>query len=328
MSTILQQRPASLGIQVRFTPSVFFIVGVLAGSRSGRPARRLGKDNFPAPLWGRAPEGGQSPTNFGRSVRGNNIRKPIMYNTTIKLASRPRNRAVRVINIPALSATLALFLPGLAFAAPAANLQYAGPTLSVAVGSINNAPSQVAQTNGITARIKTDLDAVKAKIDTAIKALQQAVASNQDQRAVAVSNVAAQVRAVAQSDLGDSSALVKETDRLIQKMKDSISHGRMLSADPKEEAREAYAQGLLTLEPELSELINRRTSVARVRAELLRQAGALESRARAIGWLEDADQMKAASKALEDALEEALAFAGRIDAVITQLGRGQPVAIE
>ena len=85
-------------------------------------------------------------------------------------------------------------------------------------------------------------------------------------------------------------------------MKTQISQGRTLSADPKEDAREAYAQGLLTLEPELARLIDRRTSVARVRSGLLRQAGALESRARAIAWLEDADQMRVASKALEDAL--------------------------
>src|SRR5437879_3327351 len=89
-----------------------------------------------------------------------------------------------------------------------------------------------------------------------------------------------------------------------------------------------WPQGLLTLEPELSRLIDRRTSVARVRSELLRQANALESRARAIAWLEDADQMKVASKALEDALTEALAFAGRIDALITQLGKGQQMAID
>ena len=68
--------------------------------------------------------------------------------------------------------------------------------------------------------------------------------------------------------------------------------------------------------------------MARVRSELLRQAGALESRARAIAWLEDADQMRVASKALEDALSEALAFAGRIDALITQLGKGQTLAID
>ena len=99
-------------------------------------------------------------------------------------------------------------------------------------------------------------------------------------------------------------------------MRTQINQGRLLSADPKEEARDSYAQGLLTLEPELSKLIDRRTSVARVRNELLRQAGMLESRAKAIAWLEDADQMKVASKVLEEALSEALAFAGRIDALI------------
>ena len=180
-------------------------------------------------------------------------------------------------------------------------------------------------TNGVTARIQADLDSVKSKINAAVKSLQDAVASNQAQRAMSVSNVAAQIRALATSDLGDGSALVKETDKLIAKMRTQINQGRLLSADPKEEARDSYAQGLLTLEPELSKLIDRRTSVARVRNELLRQAGALESRAKAIGWLEDADQMKVASKVLEEALSEALAFAGRIDALI---GRQVRLAID
>ena len=183
-------------------------------------------------------------------------------------------------------------------------------------------------TNGIINRIQSDLENVKGKIDLAVKSLEEAAASNQTQRAMSVSNVAAQIRGLASSDLGDSSALVRETDKLIAKMRTQITQARTLSADPREEAREAYAQGLLTLEPELSKLIDRRTSVAKVRNELLRQASALESRARAIAWLEDADQMKVASKALEDALTEALAFAGRIDTLVNQLGRGQPLALD
>jgi len=47
-----QRSPVSLAIPVRFAPSVFFIVVVLAGSTSGRPARRLGKDNFPCSIVG------------------------------------------------------------------------------------------------------------------------------------------------------------------------------------------------------------------------------------------------------------------------------------
>jgi hypothetical protein len=188
---------------------------------------------------------------------------------------------------------------------------------------VNGSPT--AGTNGITARIQADLNSVKSKIDTAVKSLQEAVTSNQAQRASSVSNVAAQIRALASSDLGDGSALVKETDKLIAKMRAQINQGRTLSADPKEEARESYAQGLLTLEPELSRLIDRRTAIGRVRNELQRQANVLESRARAIAWLEDAEQMKVASKALEEALSEALAFAGRIDALI---GPGTKLAVD
>jgi hypothetical protein len=239
-----------------------------------------------------------------------------------------KNRAARAACI--LLVVLALPGPAL-FAAQNKDARRPKPVPAAvndgAQGSEGEPPLSMA-TNGITARIQSDLETVKGKIDAAVKTLQAAATSNQAQRALSVSNVAAQIRSLASSDLGDSSALVRETDKLIAKMRTQIAQGRSLSADPREEAREAYAQGLLTLEPELSRLIDRRTSVARVRNELIRQAGALESRARAIAWLEDADQMKVASKALEDALTEALAFAGRIDSLITQLGKGQPLALD
>jgi len=180
---------------------------------------------------------------------------------------------------------------------------------------------------GITAKIQSDLETVKKKIEGAVKSLRDAAASSQVERATSVSNLAAEIRIVASSNLGDGSDLVKETDKLIGKMRAQINQGRILSASPTEEAREAYAQGLLTLEPELAKLIDRRTSVARVRSELLRQAIALESKAKAIAWLEDADQMKVASKALEEALNEALTFASKIDTMIHQMG-GLPVAIQ
>jgi hypothetical protein len=245
-----------------------------------------------------------------------------------RVAHSGANRIARTAMLLAL-----LTLPGTALlAAQAQDSARSRPAPTAANGAAQSIETELQSptmaTNGITARIQSDLETVKGKIDAAVKSLQSAASANQAQRALSVSNVAAQIRSLASSDLGDSSALVRETDKLIAKMRAQIAQGRSLSADPREEAREAYAQGLLTLEPELSRLIDRRTSVSRVRSELIRQAGALESRARAIAWLEDADQMKVASKALEDALTEALAFAGRIDALITQLGKGQPIALD
>ena len=221
--------------------------------------------------------------------------------------------------------TTMLLSVGSVFGAQNATSGYLNKDFRSETAAESDASSMKNGTNGITARIQADLESVKSKINGAVKSLQEAVALNQAQRASSVSNVATQIRALASSDLGDGSALVKETDKLIGKMRAQISQGRMLSADPKEDARDSYAQGLLTLEPELGRLIDRRTSIARVRIELLRQAAALESRAKAIAWLEDADQMKVASKALEEALSEALAFAGRIDALI---GKSTKLAID
>jgi len=52
-------------------------------------------------------------------------------------------------------------------------------------------------------------------------------------------------------------------------MRRRISQGPDALSRSKEDARDSYAQGLLTLEPELGRLIDRRTSIARVRIELL-----------------------------------------------------------
>ncbi|MEY2429304.1 MAG: hypothetical protein QOJ40_2189, partial [Verrucomicrobiota bacterium] len=249
-----------------------------------------------------------------------------------KSASRLVLQGLRVTTpkIKLAGAILALLLlPGmLALKARAGEAKPAKPASTAVAEPGNNITSPGMETNGITARIQAGLDGVKAKVDAAVKSLQEAAAANQVQGALSVSNVATQIRNLATSDLGDGSALVKEADKLAEKMRRQISEGRTRSADPKEEAREAYAQGSLMLEAELSKLIDRRSSVSRVRSELQRQANALEARARSIAWLEDANQMKVASKALEDALSEALAFAGKIDALINQMGNAQGLAIQ
>src|SRR5436190_5448703 len=152
-----------------------------------------------------------------------------------------KNRIARAVMIVVL-----LALPGTALLAaqpvdakrpkPAST-----PANAIAQNVENDLQSPTMVTNGITARIQSDLEAVKGKIDAAVKSLQDAAASNQTQRAMSVSNVASQIRTLASSDLGDGSALVKETDKLIAKMRAQITQGRALSADPREEAREAYA---------------------------------------------------------------------------------------
>ena len=202
-----------------------------------------------------------------------------------------------------------------------------GPDQPGITASSNAVPKGPA-TNSATAKIQADLDNVKSKIAAAVKQIQDAVASNEAQHARAVSNVAAQIRGLAATDLSENSPLVKETDKLVEKMRAQITRGRALSVDPQEQGREIYSQVLLKLEPELASLIDKKGSVAAIRAELVRQANALESKARAIAFAEDADLSMLASKALGDVLSEVIAFAGRIDALINKMGNGQPLAID
>jgi len=198
------------------------------------------------------------------------------------------------------------------------------PAITTSTNAVPKGPA----TNSATAGIQADLDNVKSKIAAAVKQIQDAVASNEAQHARAVSNVAAQIRGLAATDLAENSPLSKQTDALVEKMRAQISRGRTLSVDPKEEGREIYSQVLLKLEPELAALIDKKSSLAAIRAELLRQANALESKARAIAFAEDADLSVLAAKAIGDVLDEVVRFAGRIDALINKMGNGQPLAID
>lgn len=195
-------------------------------------------------------------------------------------------------------------------------------------GDSNNVAAKAPVTNSATAKIQADLDSVKSKINAAVKQIQDAVAANEAQRALAVSNLAAQIRTVAVTDLGDNSALVKETEKLIEKMRTQVSRGHNLSADPREQGREIYAPAVRKLEEELAALIDKRLSVAAVRSELQRQANALESKARAIAFAEDAELSIVAANALGDVLTEVLAFAGRVETLINKMGSGPRMAIE
>ena len=119
--------------------------------------------------------------------------------------------------------TTMLLSVGSVFGAQNATSGYLNKDFRSETAAESDASSMKNGTNGITARIQADLESVKSKINGAVKSLQEAVALNQAQRASSVSNVATQIRALASSDLGDGSALVKETDKLIGKMRAQIS---------------------------------------------------------------------------------------------------------
>ena len=187
--------------------------------------------------------------------------------------------------------------------------------------------SQPVRTNLLVGQIQKDLEALKLKLAATVNQVREAAGTNQAHHALMVSNVAVQIRGLA-SELEDGKPLMGETTRLVEKFKTQINHGRGLAANPSEEAREIYETGVTKAEQELAELLNERSSVSRVRAELLRQANNLESKAKAIGWLEDLDDMMTASRAFGDLLREFLAFAGRIDDQLTKLGAGQAIAVE
>lgn len=187
------------------------------------------------------------------------------------------------------------------------------------------ASSTAPKTNSPVAQIQRELEQIKAQVEASVKQLQAAVASNSAQRAERVSKLAAEIRDLGTKDLGDESKILKGADALIAKMRASVAKARALSTDPKIEARDAYAAVLLRLEPELAKLIDAKSSVAKIRAELFRQAESLQANADAIAFADDADQDIVASATFRRALSDVVEFARRLELLINQVGSGRRV---
>jgi hypothetical protein len=195
---------------------------------------------------------------------------------------------------------------------------------AVAGGPATNGTSTVAKR--IEAEIDAGLKQVKAKLADAGKRMEAALAASEARQALSISNTAVEIRNLAVSDLADSSVLVKEVDRLVQKMENLYNHGAILANDKSEPAADTYAHGLAGLQAELTQLKSRRESIGTVRNELLEKAKLLDARARAIAWLDVTEQTESASKAFREAVDDVLAFARRVGSLIDQLdGKSQPV---
>ena len=83
----------------------------------------------------------------------------------------------------------------------------------------------------------------------------------------------------------------------------------------------------LKLEGDLSSLVDARGSVARIRAELLRQAEGLRQSADLIAFSEHADQLALAADAFKATLVEVVKFSEKISALIQNVGRGAMVPL-
>lgn len=214
-------------------------------------------------------------------------------------------------------------LLSLLFAAPAAaragEVRLTMPVPGIVAAGLTNNTAPAEGTNSAVLKLQCHLDQIKARIEAAVAQAQAAVASKPSEHAATVTKLANQIREVGTKELGDESPIMKQTDSLIAKMKDSVSRARALSSESKAGSREIYAAVLLKLEPELSRLIDAKSSVARIRAELLNQADALTASSEAIGFAEDADQAIIASTAIRTVLSDVVAFTRQLETMINEL---------
>lgn len=243
----------------------------------------------------------------------------------------PRHQPQGVINT--IKATLAAAGVALiiltAGSASGGEITLAGPALTIATtGAPSNTTEVVtAETNSALAKIQADLNGVQAKIASAVEEMRTAIASTPAQHAVAVSNLANQIRMLATNDLGDASAMMRGVEALQAKMQATAAKARAMSTDPAVSARETYGAVLLRTEAELGRLIDAKGQVAKIRFELLARAASLEADALAIGFAADADQAIIASTAFRKALSEAVAFSQRLERFINSLGtKGATIA--
>jgi hypothetical protein len=169
-------------------------------------------------------------------------------------------------------------------------------------------------------QIQVDLRDVIARVEAATMAMSNANASTPGQYSAIVSNTAVQIRDLAVQTLGDKSQILKEADGLIEKTRGQISHVRGLATDPKVPVRQKYEQLLPNLERNLAQVMDAKTSVGSIRAELLKQADALAANAAFIGFSADVEQTEFAIEAFRDCLSQVSAFVSRLSKTIDDVG--------
>ncbi len=198
---------------------------------------------------------------------------------------------------------------------------------SIITGDISAAPAL--DTNSPVASIAADLQRLKARIDGAVAAMTNAVASSPALHAAKVTKLADEITELATKDLGDEGQIVRQATALVAKFNDSVAKARKGSSDPNAgpSTREIYGQLLPGLEGELGKLIDAKSTVARIRSELLRQAEGLRQSAEAIGFAEHCGTLVIASQAFRATLTEVTKFTEQIALMIQSVGKSTAMPV-
>jgi len=193
--------------------------------------------------------------------------------------------------------------------------------------SANTAPAS--ETNSAVASIAADLRRLKARIESSVVTMSNAVASTPALQVAKVKKLADEITELGTKDLGEDGAIAKQAESLIAKFNESVDKARKGCSDStlSAPARDIYGQIGPNLERELGKLIEAKSTVARIRMELLRQAEGLRQSADAIGFAEHAGELMLASQAFRATLTDVAKFTEKIALLIQSVGRSPYVPI-
>ena len=217
-------------------------------------------------------------------------------------------------------AFLAVGATGLLTQAAAVNL--AEPLLAALPGIGTNSVSPPLATNSFVAEIQASLKSMQEKMDTAREEMGRALTSKPAQYATVVSNTAVKVREFALKDLGDGSEILKRADELVSRLRDRVESTRTTARGAGDAVDASlYAKVLSRLEPQLGQTIDAKATLVRMRAQLLKEAAALEAHGVAIACAEEAEALVSAAEAFKDVVREVGTFTVRLSDMIANLGQ-------
>jgi hypothetical protein len=221
-----------------------------------------------------------------------------------------------------LAASLLLFMLSGALAAQPPTLDLNLSFVSLDPPTPTNAAPATLATNSLVAEIQAQLKSMQQRMQTAQKQMQAAAHSQPAQYPTVVSNTAAQLRQFAETDLGDGSQILNTADQLLVRIKARLEATRA-DAKTANDALDAalYGKVLNRLGPQLGQMIDAKTSLLRMRSQLLKEAAALEAHAKALARAEEAEVLVSAAEAFQDVVREVGAFTVRLGDMIDNLGQ-------
>jgi hypothetical protein len=180
------------------------------------------------------------------------------------------------------------------------------------------------------ARIRADLQAMLAKIDSAVQTMRTANRASSSNYVADIDDLAKMIIEGARQ-VGDGGKLFQESGTLLQSLDKQIDEIKAKARKPQDPGRSWYEKLLPGLEADKTVLTSARGAASTCQADLIAEGKRLQSLREFIGTAMRCEQLHEAVNAFVAALEETSGFTSRLKASIDGLIRiptGSAVAIE